>query len=441
MVNYMIKRFNLYVIFLVTFVFLLIGCAITTGQNDPTVASETLATQTATILPSLTTGPVISSPTLPLTKTSEPDEISLVITTTVTPIVTATSSPIPTYTPTPSPTVAAFPCNDTGKFPGKAFPSQVDMSRSNNQRVAISYPFLYLAVEQYIGVFDISDPDAPQFWGFWDFPEWPDISTLQVHNGVAYFTSGSTLIIVNLSLQCRFQTISTIEIPAQVFQIEIEGNRLYVDETSIETGKNLVAVFSISEPSQPLELGIVDLGQIATWSVFDKTIYSLGDELITFDVSDPANPSPKPANLTLDPDILAYSPSVFQKDRLYLLWETSKLTIISQMHDESPVFKRNPQQQIVMGDLAYFIFQVSENYIFLGGYSCDIACGSYVTFFDIEDGQKMSGLGIPDHQSPVYSYYEIKPDVIYAFTDDSLLIIDISSIAQPVIIAEVSLIT
>jgi hypothetical protein len=111
------------------------------------------------------------------------------------------------------------------------------------------------------------------------------------------------------------------------------------------------------------------------------------------------------------------------------------------MQDESPVVKRNPQQQIVMGDLAYFVYQVSGDYIFLGGYSCDISCGSYVTFFDTENGQEISSLGFPDHQSPVYSYYEIQSDVIYAFTDDSLLVIDTSNIAEPVVITEVSLIT
>lgn len=358
------------------------------------------------------------------------------------PLPTATSSPTPTPTIKPTPPAPDVPCKNTGGLPGQAFPDQIDMSGSHNQRVAIAYPLLYLAVEQYIGIFNIANPAAPQFLGFWGFPDWPHISTLQVQNGVAYFTNESTVILLNLSAKCQFETITKIDIPFKIFQLEVQGNRLYIDETSLADQENQVVIFSIVEPNSLEQLGIIDLRQVATWSVLEENLYALGDELMNIDVADPSQPEYQPVNLPLDTEKLAYSPSIWKDDRLYLLWEAQTLTIVSELQEKEPTVIRNDDRQIIMGDLNHFAFQVSENYIFLGGYTCDGgSCGSYVSFFDATNGQELSGLGIPDHQSPVHSYYEIEPNIIYAFTDDSLLVIDITNQEKPIIIDEVPMLS
>jgi hypothetical protein len=440
--NYSIWRGYLKCISLAVLTTLLLSCSATIEQNETTVVN----TSTATMQPTFTAVSEVNQADLSVSTTPEQSNTPSV-TATMTPLASATPSPtltntpIPTNTATPWPTAVTVPCVTANNLPGKVFPTQIDMTRSHNQRVAIAYPFLYLAVEQYIGVFDISEPASPRFWGFWDFPDWPEISTLQVDNGIIYFTSGTTLVMLNASPQCQFETIATMDVPYQVFQLQIENNRLYLGGVLSDIGRRQVTIFSIDGPGQLEELGLVDLGQEpAVWSVFNETIYSLGDNFTLINVSDPTNLRTQEGSLALDSDILRFSPSQFLADRLYLLWEGRYVTSISNLQSESPVTTRNPLEQIVMGDLTYFVFQVSENYIFLGGYACDgISCGSYITFFDSKSAEKLSGFGFYDNL--VHSYYEVQPNIIYAFTSEYLLVIDLSNLEEPKIIAELPLIT
>lgn len=410
-------------ILVISFFFVIVSCGVSVGENGPAFA-ETEATPRA-----LLTEPILPTVAIEATATmgAVPDNVQeemVVETTTLVPSLTATSWPSLTSTPIPSPTAVAVACQPTGDLPDKAFPGQVDMSHSHNQRVAILYPYLYLAAEQYLGLFDISDPAAPRFLGFWNLPDFPDISTLRVVNGIAYFTTGSRLVILNLSPQCRFETIATIDIPFQIFKLEIENKRLYVGGFSEEARRDLVAIFSIEQLDKPEELGIVDLGEApASWTVFEETIYALGEKLIVVDVANPAEPQTQEVKLTLDLQILSRSPLQFFEDRLYVLWGTHTVTIITHLHEEMPVVKYNPVQQIIGGNLAYFVYQVSRNYIFLGDSRCDAtSCNSAVTIFDTQDGKQLASLGIHPEHYPIRGYYEITPSIIYAFSNEQLLL-------------------
>ena len=431
-------KLHLNITFLAAFAFLLISCGTITEQNVQEISNEIIITPTLTTSPTATVE-VLSSPThLFASATPMPSTVPSA-TMTSTPEATIALSPTSTHTRTPLQIETVVPCENENRLPDKTFPVQLDMTRSGNRRVAISHPFLYLAVDQYIGVFDISDPTTPQILGFWDFPDWPNISNFQVHQGVAYFTSGSTLVILNLSVQCQFETIATLEMPFQAYRLNIEGDRLYVGGTSENTKQSQIVVLSTDNPNEAEVLGVVDLGQgSVTWSVFEETIYVLGGKLAAFDVTDPVNPLPQPVNLTLDPETKRYSPAIFVEDRLYILWESHTLTLISLMLEEEPLVKRNPLQYIIMGDLSYFTYVVFENYIFLGGYSCDVSCGSYVTFFDPISVRELSGMGFSDDLSPIHSYHEVTAELIYAFSSDSLLVIDISDIAEPTILVELA---
>jgi hypothetical protein len=420
------------------------GCNVDSNENglvasSPEAINTTRPTATITSTLAIETLPAFT----PDSENSAPEEIARATATAI-PTVTATPTPTPSLTPppVPLPTAVFIECQATSPLPDKAFPTQLDMTGSHNQRVAISYPYLYLAAEQYIGVFDISAPDKPIFLGFWEFPHWPNISTLQVNSGVIYFTTGTTLVTLNLSPECLFETIGTTDLSLQAYQLQIEDNHLYLGGLLPGTERRQISIFSIDGPGKLEESSTVDFGdEPARWSVFDGTIYSLGDTFTLIDVSDPTNPQTRESNLELDPEILRYSPSEFFEDRLYLLWEGHYLTIISNLQDEAPVVKRDSQQRIIGGDLSNFVYQVSENYIFLGDSLCDISCRSVVTIFNSENGQELSRYGLPDDHYPIHSYYEISQDIIYAFSDEFLLVMDISDIANPKIIAEVPLIT
>lgn len=440
MTNMRSERSNTIILLLAALVFGLMSCQSTSSQENQSTSGEPSISLRETEQPT-TISSILDNATVTLpTETPLPNHTPTAKSTTIS-SPTAVLLPTTTSTNPPTPTASVVPCKNTERLPSKAFPSEIDMNGSHNQRVAISYPFLFLAVEQYIGVFNIANPATPQFLGFWDFPDWPDISALQVYNEVAYFVSGSTLVTVNLSLQCRFEKIATIDIPFKIFRLQIEDDRLFVGGVS-DTNERIITIYSIETPQQMNELGSVYLGNVPfTWSVTENIIYALGGELILVNVSDPALPQTKSVNLTLDSEQLSYSPSLWKEDRLYLLWEGDTLTIFSHLQDTSPVMVQNSERQLILGNLDYFAFQVSDDYIFLGGYTCEGSCGSYVTIFDSVNGEKLSGLGIPEHQSPIHSYYEIESNIIYAFSDDSLLVIDITNQDEPVIIDEIKLIT
>lgn len=443
MIPHLLSRHFVYSFLLAGVCLLLMGCNMDSQKNglvasSPEALNTTRPTATITFTPAIETLPTLT----PDSENPTPEEIAHVTATAV-PTVTATPTLTPSLTSTPVPSTVAFiACHATGPLPDKAFPTQIDMTGSHNQRVAISYPYLYLATDQYIGVFDIAAPDKPIFLGFWEFPDWPNISTLQVNSGVIYFTSGTTLITLKLSPECLFETIGTMDISFQAYQLQIEDNYLYLGGFLPDTEGEQLSIFSIDGPGQLEESSTIDFGEEpARWSIFDGIVYSLGNAFTLIDVSDPINPQTRESNLELDPEILRYSPSEFFEDRLYLLWEGRYLTVINNLQDETPVVKRDPQQRIIGGNLANFVYQVSENYIFLGDSSCGISCRSVVTVFNSEGGQELFAYGLPDNYYPVHSYYEIRPDIVYAFSDEFLLVIDISDIANPRIVAEVPLIT
>lgn len=436
-----IQQLYMIILMVVAFTYGLTGCQPASSQENQPNSAPTKNAVDSIENPTVISGVQSISTVSPATKEPLPTPTPTSTLTPV-PLPTVISSPIPTPTIKPTPPAPDVPCKNTGSLPGQAFPDQIDMSGSHNQRVAIAYPLLYLAVEQYIGIFNIAEPAAPEFLGFWNFPDWPDISTLQVHDGIVYFSSGSTVILLNLSAKCQFETITSVEIPLEIYRLRIEGERLFVG--GIANSKDrVVTIYSVDTLDQITKIGEVYLGEVPyTWSVKEDNLFALGDELININVADPSKPEYQSVNLSLDTEKLAYSPSIWKDDILYLLWEAHTLTIVSHLQEREPTVIRNDQRQIIMGNLNHFAFQVSENYSFLGGYTCDGgSCGSYISIFDATNGQELSGLGIPDHQSPVHSYYEIEPNIIYAFTDDSLLVIDITNKEEPIIIGEVPMLS
>lgn len=347
---------------------------------------------------------------------------------------TATPLPLPTNTLEPSPTAIKVECQNTGTLPIQTSPSSVDIDSAH---IAVNGDFLYLAVEHYIGVFDIINPEFPEFLGFWQFPNMPDILDIVVDNGIVYIVNGLTIQALNASPQCQFEKIATIDVPFQVFQLASENGNLYAGGGSESQGIEQVVIFSTQNPKQPEELGTIDLGQEpAIWSIFQETLYSLsGDKLTVTDVSNPAIPHVQPVNLTLDSEVLRYTPQEFVKDTLYLLWGSDTLTIISDLDRTSPTVTRHNDNKYIMID----VFQVQESYIFLGINSCDVECASGVLILDADDGQKIASVSLYPYY-PVYDYQEIERNLVYAFSDNTLVVVDISDGDKPEIINEVQFI-
>jgi hypothetical protein len=427
------SRCYLRLVLLVSVGFLLTSCGTSPQENEP-VDSNIEASHTPIVTAEQTLVAAATLMPTPIVMSTETPGIP-VATATPRPSATATLVSTPTHTsaPTATPTIPSIPCDSAGTLPDKAFPAEVDVRRS---RVAVADPYLYLAVEQYIGVFDISDPTTPKFWGFWDFPALPEISDFKVHNDIAYVASGSLLEILNLVPQCRFASVARMDLPFQIFRLQVEGDRLYVGGYSAEGGPLHVNILSIVLPSQPETLSTVELER-AVWSVHNEKLYShvLGDveKILVTDLAEPTSPRTKPVNINVEPEILTRSLPRFVKDTLYLLSERDGLFIVSDLQEDIPMVQHNPESYIFIE-----VFEIQDNYIFLGENSCDVECSSRAWILDAEDGTKLSILGLYPHY-PVWHYLEIQEDVIYALAEDTLLVIDISDIANPMIIGEVPL--
>lgn len=352
---------------------------------------------------------------------------------------TSTATPQPTIIPSPSliptlessPTVVPVECQNTGTLPEQVFLTSINMDSAH---AAMSADSLYLAVDQYVGKFDVSKPKFPEFLGFWQVSDVLDISDIVVHNGIVYIASGPTILAMNASSQCQFETISYLSIPLQIIRLELEDDRLYAGGISDDDGKRVVAIISLDNMLQPEELGTVDLGQEpAIWSVFEETLYSLsGDKFAVTNVSDPIAPNAQPVNLILDPEVLNFTPRWFVRDTLYMLWGSDTLTIIKNLEAISPTIISQDDHQYILID----VFQVQNEYIFLGVNRCENECASGVMILSADDGQKLSSMSLYPHY-PVYSFQEVKENLLYAFTDNTLLVIDISNTDKPEVVNEV----
>lgn len=418
-----------YLILFAGFSLLLVSC----GTNAP---SSGIAVSNNDTLGTAQTLVAVSSPApIPSIENLEFQETSVATAT-----LRQTTIVPPTAAPTQTPPATAFPspqspvaCEETNALPEKAFPAQVDMERS---KIAVANPYLFLAVEQYIGLFDISNPPLPVFLGFWEFPALPEISALVVRNDIVFAASGSSLEILNLASQCRLARISRIELPFQIFRLQLEGDRLYVGGYSAADTPLNVAILSIARPLEAEILNMVEL-EPAVWSVHDERLYShvLGDveRILVTDLAEPTSPRTEPVNINIGPELLLRSLTRFVENKLYLLSDRDEFTMVEDLQAEVPVVWFIPEEYLFIA-----VFQVEDDYVFLGSNWCDAGCSSILWILDAVNGTELSSLALHPHH-PVWRYVEIQQDIIYAFAEDTLLVIDISDLDQSMFIGEVPL--
>ena len=401
----------------------------TATRNVITATSRSIATPSILkVTPTSTTASTrqITISHTPLPATEHPTALSTTTTTTTTTtLATTKNSPIPTSQPFPT----LIPCDNQDKLPEKSFPIEIDIQSS---QVFVAEPYMYLAVEQYIGIFDISDPVYPQFLGFWEFPDWSDISDIQVHNNVVYVVSDSTLHMLSLNPQCQFSSISNVEMPFQILHTEFEQDRIYTGGY-LENQKTVQIIVLSNKSYPPVELGVISL-EPAIWSVSQQHIYSLSSDTVSVtDVSTLQQAETQLVNFVPDEEVLSRSWGTLIKDAIYLFSEQDGVLIVKNLANESPVIHHDKRQYIGIDE-----FQIYEDYIILGSNFCDVECGSVAYILDADTGVKLSSFNLLPYY-PVYNFLEIRNDIIYALSDNSLLVIDISDISNPQIIGKIPL--
>ncbi len=367
---------------------------------------------------------------------------------TATTLPTATPSapimPTPTVRPTASPTSwspnFAIPCVNEVERLEKPFPGMLDLEDS---RTFFDGNFVYLAVQSYLGLVDTSIPTKPKFYGFWELPQSSPITDVLAYNGAIYASSGSTIYILNPNSDCRLSVITRLEVPFNVTRMEVEGDRLYVGGTSEEQNKEQLAIFTFQPPTHFEQTGLLDLGEKwVTWSVQQNEVFLLNKvDLSVIDVSDPIKPVERPINLALDVEEFGYTlPPQMIDNSLYYFSFLDGLNAIHQLEQAVPKIQVTPKEYALdsVTQAVSNIFQIDRDYIFVADNWCDVECTSVVNIIDRESFEPLARMGLYPHY-PVYTYVEVTSELVYAFSNDDLLVIDLSDLEHPSIIWRVPL--
>jgi hypothetical protein len=225
--------------------------------------------------------------------------------------------------------------------------------------------------------------------------------------------------------------------PFQIAHVETEDSRVYIGGYSEDQSQLQIAILSTEEPTEPRELGTVNL-EPAIWSAHDRIIYSLGvDKLFITNTANPKMPDTQLANTFTDPAILSSCYARLVNDKLYLLSDTHGLVIVTNLSDALPIMNQNPEPYILVG-----IFKPQVNYVILGYVGCEgneTDCSSSAHILDANDGEEILTMSFHPH-GDIYNYQEVEEEIIYGFSNEELLIADISNSEQPQIINSVSLV-
>lgn len=442
---YRIHRTHSACLLLLALLFLLVACTRVDGGGT--------TQPTGPLTPdadSVATGPSPTAPNTSLTATTVVGIVLPTLVPTVTDVV-ATSVPSPTATPSlsstdtnspiPTPTVATIACVDGALELEKGFPGSADLQMQDS-RTFFDGNFVYLAAQNYLGLVDTSAPVQPRFYGFWQLPQPGQTTDILTHDGVLYVSFDSTVQLLNLNPACRLSPIAQLELPFNATRMEIENNRLYVAGTNDQLNTEQLAIFAIQSPTQLEQVGLLDLGaEPVRWSVMQNEVFVLsGVELGAIDVSEPAAPVSRSIDVMMDTEFLIRQNREMIDNAFYYYSSREGLNVVRNLDQIPPSLQTTAEEHALNSVTREVIdsMQIDQSYIFLGSNWCDGDCASIVNVVDRESFAPLAVLGLQPHY-PVHHYVEITDEVFYAFSDNQLLVIDISDPKAPSIIQTVPL--
>jgi len=381
------------------------------------------------------------TPTHVVTATVSPTPIATPTTIPATPIPSATLSPTHTPTPTTTPMPPVVRCNESSPIPDKVFPSSVDIFHSH---IVVEQPYMYLATEHYVSMFDLTDPIYPRFYGFWDLGEIPEITGLVTYNRVAYVSSGNTVYALNPSVRCRFTLLTQIEMPFPIDKLELSAGNLYIGGR-LQDEEQIALVHIVT--STELELAhVVNLRTPYTlWSLHEEKLYFVDlptDEFWVLDATASTRDDAQILSADINLDTLRPVWLELRGNVLYAHSEQTGFTIMTALPDQLTVITQGPPVFPLMG----YNFQVQTKYIFLGTTSCQVTCSGSVTLFNATTGQEYSGFSTWPFY-PIVRFIQIQDNLVYAFTEDSplvndaMLVIDLTKPEEDIVINWLPLIT
>jgi hypothetical protein len=338
----------------------------------------------------------------------------------------------PLPAPTPRATaVTQFPCT----------PGNWRLRYDVEQRLPLDVPItpahfafyspenLYMTVDNWVGLIHMQQPftlDNPRnIWPirFVEVPELPIIADIEVQHDVAFIAGGSQLLMAHTDVNCYLVPIVTTEFSFEVQAIEMEADRLYVG--GMADGLLHVEILDRHALPEIVSLGIVTF-EPAEWSVVGEEILTLDLDNLTLaatNVADPKLPETRKLTVPLDREWPIIPSPQLVEDNLSVVVLEQGLLSITGLLDPNPV--------MTWHELDFYFtlrfHEAQEEHLFVGANFCDMGnCGSSVSMTTRNPEDALSRIDLYPHH-PVNHYYAVNNDVIFAFSDYSLIIIDLAA--------------
>ena len=417
----------------------LVACR-SAGQPQPTLEAAAVAHMapppTATTTPAslATAEPTLAAvaPTPVATSTAAtplPDETDPErgLSATRTPARPTALPPTPQLTPVPCPTRAE---NEyVGMVWERSGALPLDVSLANAHYSFLPPHDFFIGVQNWIGIIRLAepalvttDPFSILTYGFEEVSGLPPVTDIEAQaDGLLYLTGGSRLTVIHADDPCYLVPLATADFPFPAHDVEVEGKRIYVGGSD---GQQL-HITVLDRTALP------DITQLATL-IFPPGIWSVvGEQLLTYDqaavvtISDLANlsaVSTRQVAVPIEPEPNKIGPPQLFGDAFSLLvWGEGLLTMSGLLDDEPVVTWRE------LDNYFHLDFpMLQENHAFVVYNWCDVGCtsGVYIADRDPEGEFKFFSL-YPHH--PVFHYHAIQDDVVLAFSDYSLIVLDVTA--------------
>ena len=296
---------------------------------------------------------------------------------------------------------------------------------------------LFIAIENWVGQIALRDPVGVknkydiEVVGFVETPRLSTISDIAVRDDVAYLVGDSQLVIMTAAYDCYWFPITTATLPFAPQDVELEGDRLYVG--GISDGELLIEAFNLAALPAVESLGSLALPP-ALWSV-------VGDQLLTYDeqratvtvtdVADLGAVTTRDVPLPLDPAWQLIGRPQLVDDTLSLVVIDKGVGSIAGLLEPEPTLAWHELPPYYSPGGSH---TAQANTLFVVFTWADADRYNSSVWVSMRDKPgPLKEIPLYPHY-PVHHYYAISDDIVLAFSDYSLIVLDLTAPEGQVIV-------
>jgi hypothetical protein len=288
---------------------------------------------------------------------------------------------------------------------------------------------LFMTVENWIGEIQMQQPFTlgnpinilPIY--FVQLPELPTIADIEVQSATAFIGGGSQLLIAHTDSACYLVPIATADFSFDVRDVELEGDRIYVGGLAGEQ----LHIAILDRPALPeiVTLGVLTF-EPAQWSVVGDELLTLNLDELTLaatNIAEPGLGQTREIPLDLDPEWrLMGTPELVDDNFSVLVWDMGLLSITGLLGPEPAL-----NWHMFSYYMPIYFLSARGEHLFVGINFADAGYyGSSVYIATLDPEDALVQINLYPHY-PVGEYYPIRDDVVFAFSNTSLIVLDLSA--------------